>query len=37
VTPTRASLQLRTVANLMFIKLVGPPVSMFKLSVYVNS
>jgi len=37
VTPTRASLQLSTVANLMFIKLVGLPVSMFKPSVYVNS
>jgi len=30
VTPTRASLQLSTVANLMFIKLVSPPVSMLK-------
>jgi hypothetical protein len=34
VTPIRASLQLSTVVNLMFIKLVGPPVSMFKPSIH---
>lgn len=37
MTPTRASLHLKTVTNLMFIKLVGPPLTLFKPMVYVNS
>lgn len=37
ITPTRASLHLKTVRNLMFIKLVGPPLRLFKPMNYVNS
>lgn len=37
ITPTRASFHLSTVSNLMFVKLVGPPLQLFQPMGYVRS
>ena len=37
VTPTRSSLLTRTVSNLLFLKLVGPPLTLFNPKMYVRS